>query len=170
MTAASAANLGYRRSVGVMLLNKDGRVFVGRRRPPALKAWQMPQGGIDSGEEPRAAALRELAEETGIDQVDVLAETRDWLSYDLPPELIGKTLKGRYCGQTQKWFAMRFLGRDEDVDLDADDHQEFVDWKWVALDKLPVHIVDFKRAVYEAVIKEFRHLVDAPGAPGAPAT
>lgn len=170
MMSTPTADLGYRRCVGIMLLNKEGRVFVGQRKPRKLEAWQMPQGGIDPGEDPRTAALRELAEETCVEQVEVLTETRDWLSYDLPPELVGKALKGRYRGQTQKWFAMRFLGRDEDIDLKAHDHHEFVDWKWIPLDELPTLIVDFKRAVYEAVIEEFRHLVEASAPPSPPAT
>src|SRR3954447_4758079 len=118
----------YRAAVGIMLLNGDGRVFVGQRIDTP-GAWQMPQGGIDDGEEPRSAALRELKEETGIDKAEVLGETEGWLRYELPAELHGKVWGGRYRGQRQKWFAMRFTGTDADVAL-ATEHPEFDAWRW----------------------------------------
>lgn len=159
--------LPYRPCVGIMLLNASGEAFVGKRRGgPEQVAdgyeWQMPQGGIDDGEAPRPAAERELWEETGIRAVTLLAEKPDWIRYDLPDALVGKAWKGRYRGQTQKWFAFRFDGRDADIDVlnPPDGHKpEFVDWKWAALDRLPDLVVPFKRPVYERVVAHFRPLV-----------
>ena len=161
------AEAGYRRGVGVMLLDPRGLVFVGRRLDTP-DAWQMPQGGIDAGETPREAALRELAEEIGTDRAELLAESHGWLSYDLPPELGGRVWGGRYRGQTQKWFAFRFTGSDADIDLAAAAHPEFDAWRWVPADELPRLIVPFKRPVYEAVLAEFRHLLPPPSAAGTP--
>ncbi len=157
MSGVDPAALPYRSGVGVMLLNRDGRVWVGERhdRPGA---WQMPQGGIDSGEAPRAAAMRELEEETGARNVEVLAEKGDWLAYDLPPELVARVWGGRYRGQRQKWFACRFLGEDGEIELGASGHGEFSAWRWVGIVELPRLVVPFKRALYETVLEEFRHL------------
>lgn len=148
--------LPYRPCVGVMLANRAGHVFVGQRIDSETAAWQMPQGGIDPGETPRAAALRELWEETGVseDLVEVVAETADWLRYDLPEKVAGKLWKGRYRGQEQKWFLLRFHGTDDQVNL-ATEHQEFSAWHWLPPAELPGQIVPFKRAVYEAVLQEF---------------
>jgi putative (di)nucleoside polyphosphate hydrolase len=151
--------LRYRRGVGIMLLDPRRRVFAGRRIDTP-EAWQMPQGGIDPGESPRQAALRELEEETGTAKAEILAETKDWLRYELPPERRQRLWGGRYRGQEQKWFAMRFLGSDEDIDL-ARHHPEFDAWKWVAAADLPGLIVPFKRALYEAVLREFAPLLAA---------
>ncbi len=153
------SSLPYRLGVGIMLFDKGGRVFVARRIDAKADAWQMPQGGIDEGEAPRAAALRELEEEIGTGNAIVLAESRDWHAYDLPRDLVGRVWGGRYRGQRQKWFAMRFLGRDADINL-ATAHPEFDAWQWVPLDRLTGLIVPFKRKVYEEVIGAFRHLVD----------
>lgn len=147
----------YRRGVGIMLLNRDGKVFVGRRIDQEEEAWQMPQGGIDRGETPRDAAFRELKEEAGTDKADVVAESKGWLTYDLPGALRGRLWRGRYVGQKQKWFAMRFQGRDEDIDL-ATHHPEFSAWRWVGHDQLVTLIVPFKRALYGDVLAEFAHL------------
>jgi putative (di)nucleoside polyphosphate hydrolase len=144
-----------------MLISGDGLVLVGRRTDTAAAAWQMPQGGIDPGEAPRAAALRELEEEVGTDKADVVAESRGWLNYDLPSELQGKLWGGRYRGQTQKWFLARFTGADADIDIDGH-HREFDDWRWLPLDELVHHIVEFKRAVYQEIVEEFRSYV-VPG-------
>jgi putative (di)nucleoside polyphosphate hydrolase len=148
----------YRPGVGILLLNRERRVFVGRRigMPAGLSAWQMPQGGVDPGEEPRAAALRELQEEAGTDKVEILAETRFWLRYDIPADLSRGLWGGGYRGQRQKWFAMRFLGEDCDINLAADTHPEFDAWKWVAPACLPELIVPFKRRVYLDVLDQFR--------------
>jgi putative (di)nucleoside polyphosphate hydrolase len=150
---------GYRPCVGVMLLNSDNRVFVAERIDTP-GAWQMPQGGIDKGETPLAAARRELEEETGTDRAELIAESRHWLSYDLPADLSGRLWRGKYRGQTQKWFAFRFLGTDEDIDLVAH-HPEFARWRWAEMQDLPRLIVPFKRRVYEQVVEEFARLADA---------
>lgn len=150
------SHLPYRQNVGVMLINADGHAFVGQRRDSDLPAWQMPQGGIDKGEHPRDAALRELQEETGVtpEMVTVIAETDGWISYDLPADLIPKLWGGKYRGQEQKWYLMRFHGADSDIDIQSHDH-EFSAWRWQPVDDLVPNIVPFKRAVYEAVLKAF---------------
>jgi len=150
----------YRPCVGIMLLNPAGEAFVGRRIgiPSGFSAWQMPQGGIDPGETPREAALRELVEEIGTAKAEIIGETTEWYHYDLPPALGGGPWGGRFRGQRQKWFAMRFTGADGDIDL-ATEHPEFDAWEWVAVARLPELIVEFKRAVYEAVLTEFAPLL-----------
>ena len=147
----------YRRGVGVMLLNGEGKVWVGARLDNPDDAWQMPQGGIDEGEEPWATALRELEEESGIrpELVERLAECPERLRYDLPEEWRPKLWGGQWKGQVQHWFAARFLGTDADVRIDAAEHPEFRDWKWVEPERLPELIVPFKRALYERLLKDF---------------
>lgn len=151
------ASLPYRACAGVMLINGDGKVFVGQRIDSTLDAWQMPQGGIDDGEDAQAAALRELQEEAGVDpaKVTVLAEIAAELTYDLPPELVGKVWKGRYRGQRQRWFLCRLDADDSVIDI-ATDHPEFSRWQWVDPEQLPDLIVPFKRDLYRRVLKEFR--------------
>ena len=149
------SDLPYRPCVGIMLFNKDGKVFVGKRLDQTVEAWQMPQGGIDKGESPRQAALRELGEEVGTDKADIIGEMEDWVTYDLPEHLIGIAFHGKYKGQRQKWFALRFTGQDSDIDLAAHD-PEFS--HWVSLDELPDLIVPFKREIYRQVITAFRDL------------
>lgn len=149
--------LPYRPCVGVMLVNADGRVFVGRRLDTA-DAWQMPQGGIDPGETPAVAALRELREEIGTDAATIVAESAGWHRYDLPPHLRGKVWGGRFRGQEQKWVLCRFTGTDGDIDLNAGE-PEFDAWQWVPMDDLIRLIVPFKRDIYRAVVEEFRGLV-----------
>ncbi|MGE4220711.1 MAG: RNA pyrophosphohydrolase [Alphaproteobacteria bacterium] len=148
----------YRPCVGIMLLNPSDSVFVGRRIDLPGDHWQMPQGGIDPGETPLTAAVRELREETGTDKAELLAEFPEWVRYDLPPAFRGGAWGGRYIGQTQRWFAMRFTGRDSDIDLQTE-HPEFVAWKWVPMDTVTELVVDFKRASYGRVVAAFRHLV-----------
>lgn len=154
--------LPYRRCVGIVLINDRGQVFVARRGDTP-DAWQMPQGGIDPGESPREAALRELGEETGITDVAFLEELDVWLRYDLPDHLRGKVWGGRYRGQEQRWFAFRFRGSDRDIDLQAAAHDEFDAWRWADADEVLAGIVPFKRAVYQAVIDGFRHLLVPAG-------
>lgn len=154
---AGVDNRPYRRCVGVMLLNREGLVFVGNRIETDGDDWQMPQGGVDAGETPRVAALRELAEEAGTDKAEIIAETSRWISYDLPEALSRRVWEGRYRGQTQRWFAMRFTGVDADIRLDR--HvPEFTAWRWAPMAELTGLIVPFKRAVYAQVVREFSHL------------
>ncbi len=164
----SAELLPYRPCVGVMVLNSAGLVWAGHRirvangeLEDADHLWQMPQGGIDAGEDPFAAAVRELYEETGMRSVSLLAGAPNWINYDLPPELIGIALKGKYRGQTQKWFAFRFEGEESEITINPPPpgHEaEFDAWEWKAMDDLPKLIVPFKRGVYEEVIAAFSHL------------
>jgi len=153
----SAPDFPYRPCVGLMLFNAKGEVFVGKRIDQTVEGWQMPQGGIDNGEEPRQAALRELEEETGTAKAKIIGEMDDWLTYDLPAHLIGIAFHGRYRGQRQKWFALRFLGDDSDINIFSHE-PEFAEWKWLSLAELPAVIVPFKRDTYKAVIAAFRHL------------
>lgn len=163
---ADPTGLGYRPCVGVMLLNRDGLVWIGCRADYKNEAegrgawWQMPQGGIDEGEDPKTAASRELFEETGIRSAKVITEREGWIDYDLPPDLVGKAWGGRYRGQTQKWFVMRFFGNDNEVNITpATGHTaEFVEWKWAPLPEVLELIVPFKRAVYVVVLNEFAPL------------
>jgi len=160
-TRKEIESLPYRPCVGMLLLNPAGKVFVGRRIDSAREAdniWQMPQGGIDKGETPEQAVLREMAEELGTDKAEIVAESRQWLHYDLPDHLVGKVWKGRYRGQKQRWFALRFLGRDSDIDL-ATAHPEFDAWQWVELEDVPGLVIPFKRDTYRAVVTEFRELL-----------
>jgi putative (di)nucleoside polyphosphate hydrolase len=167
-TAVDSATLPYRPCVGIMVLNRDGLVWAGRRiaepdseMAGAAHLWQMPQGGIDKGEDPLPAAVRELYEETGMKSVSLLAEAPGWFDYDLPREVLGIALKGKYRGQTQKWFAFRFEGNDSEIAIDpppGGHTAEFDRWEWKPMDELPELIVPFKRAIYERVVAAFRHL------------
>jgi putative (di)nucleoside polyphosphate hydrolase len=154
------SSLPYRPCVGMMLFNRAGRIFVGKRIDQTLESWQMPQGGIDDGEDVRGACLRELKEEIGTDHVAFIGEYPEWLTYDLPADLIGVALQGRYRGQTQKWFALKFLGADTEIDL-ATAHPEFSEWKWVDAAELIALIVPFKRPIYDKVVQAFGDLADA---------
>ena len=157
MTPEEIEKLPYRRNVGVMLVNAEGHAFVGQRLDSEVPAWQMPQGGIDKGETPQEAALRELEEETGVsrDLVTVEAETEGWVAYDLPHDIVPRIWKGRYKGQEQKWYLLRFHGTDDQVKIDQK-HPEFSEWRWLPADELVANIVPFKRAVYEEVLAQFR--------------
>lgn len=162
----SKTELPLRPCVGIMLLNRFGKVWVGRRAPKWLgdkssPIWQMPQGGINRNEEPLTAALRELEEETAATSVEVLAEASGWLTYELPPDLMGIALKGRYRGQRQLWFAMRFTGNDSEIDIRPRKglKAEFDAWRWTDVHDLPALIIPFKRPLYETLVNEFRHLV-----------
>jgi putative (di)nucleoside polyphosphate hydrolase len=157
---SDAARLPYRPNVGAVLFNRQGLVFVARRAdlPNAegpAGGWQLPQGGIDADEDPREAVLRELAEEIGTDRAEIIGEHPDWLTYDLPPHLIGVALGGRYRGQRQRWFALRFTGTDGDIRLDADPDPEFDAWRWTGLADLPALAVEFKRPIYRVLTASF---------------
>jgi len=156
MTPEKIAKLPYRPCVGIVLANRDGLVFAGQRIDAQVDAWQMPQGGVDPGETPQDAALRELWEETGVtrDLVTVEAEHPEWISYDLPHEIVPKIWKGRYRGQTQRWFLMRFCGRDDQIVIETE-HPEFSRWTWIAPEDLVSRIVPFKRHVYARVMAGF---------------
>jgi len=159
LTDSDIDALPYRPCVGLVVLNGAGRIFAGQRIDNPTDAWQMPQGGIDDGEVPREAALRELHEETGIapEQIEILRESRDWLPYDLPRYLVPKLWKGRFRGQSQRWFAMRFRGSDAEVNIETR-HPEFRTWRWMAHDQLLERIVPFKRDTYSRVFAEFSDL------------
>jgi putative (di)nucleoside polyphosphate hydrolase len=160
-------DLPYRPCVGITLLNRAGRVFIGRRRNgpehvDAAHAWQMPQGGVDPGENPRQAALRELYEETNIRSVERLGEIKGWLTYDIPAEIIGQAWGGKYRGQKQKWYALRFTGDEREIDIahPGRGHKpEFLAWRWEPIANLPALVVPFKRKVYEQVVAEFSKFV-----------
>jgi putative (di)nucleoside polyphosphate hydrolase len=150
--------LPYRLGVGMMLLNKAGDVFVGRRIDTRSDAWQMPQGGIDQGEDPQQAAVRELEEEVGVSNVRLLHESAQWYSYDLPKELVPVLWKGRYQGQKQRWFAYELMDDDAAINI-ATQEPEFNDWKWVSIDELPSLIVPFKMALYQSIVDEFKPVI-----------
>ena len=145
----------YRPCAGVTLFNRHGLVFAGRRRDIEVEVWQMPQGGIDVGEAPCAAALRELAEEAGTDKVEIVAESEGWLTYEFPERLRYRVWDGRYVGQAQRWFLMRFLGEDSDIDIAASEPSEFAAWQWMRLDELVHGIVPFKKLVYNCIAAKF---------------
>jgi putative (di)nucleoside polyphosphate hydrolase len=159
-------DLPYRPGVGVMLFNRDGLVFIGRRlegpeHVDLTHSWQMPQGGIDAGEEPWPAAVRELREETNIRSVERIGEITEWLKYDIPREIVGQAWQGKYRGQTQKWFAMRFTGPESEIDVahpDGAAEAEFGAWRWEPVQNIPALVVPFKRAVYDRVVHEFGRL------------
>ncbi|TCT05849.1 putative (di)nucleoside polyphosphate hydrolase [Tepidamorphus gemmatus] len=167
--AADIADLPYRPCVGALVINRDGLVFIGHRADGPEEPegpgtwWQMPQGGIDEGEDPATAVFRELYEETSIRSVSLIAESRDWIRYDLPPNLIGKAWKGRYRGQAQKWFALRFTGEDSEIDIlhpGGGHHKpEFNAWRWARPDELTALVVPFKRAVYAQIVREFEGII-----------
>lgn len=153
-------DLPYRPNVGAALFNRAGEIFIARRADlpnaeGAAGGWQLPQGGIDAAEDPRAAVLRELQEEIGTGAATIIGEHPDWLTYDLPPALIGKALGGRYRGQRQRWFALRFTGQDSDIRLNVDPHPEFDAWRWTPLDELPGLAVAFKRPIYDVLAQSF---------------
>jgi len=152
--------MAYRPCVGIMLVNRDGKVFVGQRLDNVVEAWQMPQGGIDEGEDAKAAALRELGEETGIapEHVEIIAKAKDEHFYDLPPELLGKLWGGKYRGQRQYWYLARFLGQDSDINIETS-HPEFRAWRWATPESLPEMIVPFKRKLYRDILQEFKSLI-----------
>lgn len=160
-------DLPYRPCVGVMVLNKEGRAFIGRRTDgpehvDEIHVWQMPQGGIDEGEDAYPAALRELYEETSIKSVEKIGEIKDWLIYDIPRDIVGQAWKGKYRGQKQKWFALRFTGEESEINIaqpGGGEHEpEFAEWRWEKVEKLPGLIIPFKRDVYERVVNEFSPL------------
>lgn len=163
-------SLPYRPCAGIMVLNHDGLVFIGRRSSgpehiDATHVWQMPQGGIDENEDPYQAALRELYEETNIRSVQKLGEIADWLAYDIPRDIIGEAWGGKYRGQKQKWYALRFTGDDREINISAPgggEHKpEFIDWRWVAMRELADLVVPFKRSSYERVVAEFEKFARA---------
>jgi putative (di)nucleoside polyphosphate hydrolase len=158
-------DLPYRPCVGLAVINAAGRVFIGRRSSgpehiDETHVWQMPQGGIDRGEDPWPAALRELYEETSIRSIEKLGEIEDWLAYDIPRDIVGQAWGGKYRGQTQKWYALRFAGDDREIDIltpGGGAHEaEFIAWRWEHIERLPELVVPFKRATYERVVHEFR--------------
>ena len=161
MTARALADRPYRKGVGALIINVSGLVFVARRIDAPVEAWQLPQGGIKSGERPRAAVLREVAEEIGTDKVEILAKSRRWHRYELPAEIADRVWQGQYQGQKQRWFAMRFLGADRDIDLAASAKPEFDAWRWVDIRELPSLAISFKHRLYLDIVEEFAGIVAA---------
>tara|TARA_A100001011_G_scaffold357606_2_gene402628 strand:- start:699 stop:1172 length:474 start_codon:yes stop_codon:yes gene_type:complete len=148
-------NLPLRLGVGVVVLNKENKVFVGKRKDNPIDKWQMPQGGVDEGEDLISAMKRELSEETGIKNITLLKEVEGWSEYELPDYLLGKIWKGKYRGQKQKWFIVRFVGKDNEINLETK-NPEFIEWQWVEIDSLPGVIVEFKKKVYENLVPKIR--------------
>lgn len=157
------ALINYRLCVGIMLFNRDGHVLVGQRKDRMVEAWQMPQGGVDKGETPNTAALREMREEIGTDHAKILTETADWLAYDLPDILQGKLWKGKFRGQVQKWYLMQFLGEDADINIETE-HPEFRSWRWCPIEELVELAVPFKRGIYAEVVRRFGAILQNPDA------
>jgi len=153
------SELPFRQGVGMMIVDKNDRIFVGKRIDSKVNGWQMPQGGIDLGETPSSAALREMKEEIGSGEGEIIAESKKWYSYRVPNFLIPKLWNGKYCGQRQKWFLIRFTGNDSDININTE-NPEFDQWKWVDLDKLLIDIIPFKLKLYRQVIEEFRSLLE----------
>ena len=151
--------LPMRQGVGIIVLNKQNQVFVGKRKDNPVDKWQMPQGGIDQNETPLNAMKRELAEETSIKNIKILKEIENWFEYELPPNLLGKIWKGKFRGQKQKWFIVKFLGQDSEVNLNTK-HQEFIEWKWINYYSLPEVIVDFKKEVYKKLKLEINNFIN----------
>ena len=151
--------LPMRQGVGIIVLNKQNQVFVGKRKDNPVDKWQMPQGGIDQNETPLNAMKRELAEETSIKNIKILKEIENWFEYELPPNLLGKIWKGKFRGQKQKWFIVKFLGQDSEVNLNTK-HQEFIEWKWINYNSLPEVIVDFKKEVYKKLKLEINNFIN----------
>ncbi|WP_341808624.1 RNA pyrophosphohydrolase [Wolbachia endosymbiont (group E) of Neria commutata] len=150
----------YRPCVGIMLFNKQGHVFIGNRFD-SDSYWQMPQGGVDEGEELEQAALRELLEEVGTDKAEIIAKNKDWIYYDLPKEIIPMCWNGKYSGQKQRWFLMKFFGEDQNININYTDHPEFKEWRWQKVDDLVANAISFKKQVYRTVIEEFSSLIKA---------
>ncbi|PHS77511.1 MAG: RNA pyrophosphohydrolase [Rhodospirillaceae bacterium] len=151
-------DLPYRLGVGAVLFNAEGQVFVAKRIDTPGDAWQMPQGGIDKDEDPRQAIWRELKEEIGTNNAEIISESPEWLTYELPKAVQKTVWKGRYRGQKQKWYALRYLGDDSDIDLTADKHPEFSTWKWADFETIPDLIIEFKRDLYQDIVATFKHL------------
>ena len=155
----SQNTLPLRKGVGIVVLNSENKVFVGKRKDNSFDKWQMPQGGVDSNESLESAMWRELLEETSIKSITIIKEFDFWLEYELPKNLIGKIWKGRYRGQKQKWFVVRFLGSDDEINIDTK-HPEFIEWQWVDIEKLPELIVLFKKHLYEEITKELKEYIN----------
>lgn len=151
-------SLPYRPGVGMLIINSENKVFVGKRIDSKANGWQMPQGGIDLGETPSSAALREMKEEIGSGNGKILAESKNWYSYRVPDFLIPRLWDGQYCGQKQKWFLIHFLGTDDDINLNTE-HPEFNQWKWVDFDELLGDVIPFKHKLYKEVMQEFRQIL-----------
>ena len=147
--------LPLRLGIGVVVLNKENKVFVGKRKDNPVNKWQMPQGGVDNGEDLVGAMKRELSEETGIKNIKILKEIDGWSEYELPDYLLGKIWRGKYRGQKQKWFVVKFLGSDNEINLETK-NPEFIEWQWIDIDSLPGVIVDFKKKVYEGLIPKIK--------------
>ncbi|MCW9046112.1 MAG: RNA pyrophosphohydrolase [Alphaproteobacteria bacterium] len=158
LTKKQQAKLPFRRGVGIMLFNKKGQIFVAQRLDTS-GAWQMPQGGLDKGEKPKKAALREMKEEIGTDKGKIVGKTRKWLSYDLPPHVVHLVWKGRHRGQKQRWYAVKFTGKDKDINLNHTNRPEFDRWKWVSVDDLVNDIVPFKRKLYKKIVADLKKYV-----------